>query len=121
MSSLTFNAFIGPVHFDPKNRAMKITLIAASNVSMDKLTSLGPADESVKITLESAQTKIIQAISPEASAATEEIAQKWLEVEKKTADELRDDEMGGEEEEQLDQADEDEEEDDEEGLGDGLI
>jgi len=119
MSSLMFKALIDGVHFDPKKGAVKIQLIAASHVSMDKLTSLGPADESVKITLESAQTKIIQAISPEVNVPLKEGGEEWL---KKAADELTDDERGEEEvEEQLDQADEDDEEDDEEGLGDGLI
>jgi len=72
MSSLTFKALIDGVHFDPKKGAMKIQLIATSNVSMDKLTSLVPADESVKITLESAQTKITQVISPEVNVPLKE-------------------------------------------------
>ena len=58
MSTLTFKALIDAVHFDLKKGAVKIQLIATSYVSMDKLTSLAPADESVKITVEGAQTKI---------------------------------------------------------------
>ena len=107
MSALTFNALIGPVNFDPKKGAMKITLIAASHVSMDKLTSLGPADESVKITLESAQTKItVFPLVPGAEVAIEG----GEELLKKAADELR-----GEDAVEGDKDDEDEEEDDEEG------
>lgn len=95
MSSLTFKALIDGVHFDPKKGAVKIQLIAASHVSMDKLISLGPADESVKITLESAQTKITGvgdsiALSPEANAALEE-GENWR---KKAAAELRDKDAG---------------------------
>ena len=59
MSLLTFKALIDGVHLDPKKGIVKIQLVASSHdLSMDKLTSLGPADESVKITLESAQTII---------------------------------------------------------------
>lgn len=58
MSSITFNALIGSVHYDLKKGAVKINLIAASHVSMDRLTSLGPSDESIQVTLESAQTEI---------------------------------------------------------------
>ena len=60
MSSITFKALIDGVHFDPKKGTVKIQLIAASHVSIDKLTTLGPRDESVQVTLESAQTKIIE-------------------------------------------------------------
>lgn len=59
MSPLTFKAVISGVHFDPKKGILKIQLEATSYVSMDKLTSLGPQDESIRITLESEQTKII--------------------------------------------------------------
>ena len=58
MSSLTFKALIDGIHFDPKKGALKIQLIATSYVNMDKLITLGPSDESLNITLESAQTKI---------------------------------------------------------------
>lgn len=113
MSSLTFKALIDGVHFDPKKGAVKISLIATSHVSMDKLTSLGPADESVRIILESAQTKITDvgdaiALSPEAKEAPEE-GENWLE---KAADELRGkDAVEGVEEEPLDQVEADEDED----------
>jgi len=56
MSSFTFNAFIDGVHFDPKKAIVKIQLIAGSRISIDKLTTLGPGDETVRVTLESAQT-----------------------------------------------------------------
>ena len=110
MSSLTFKALIDGVHFDPKKGVVKIQLIAASYVSMDRITSLGPGDESVKITLESAQTKITDVgdairLSPEAKAACEE-GENWLE---KAAGELQGkDKAEGVEEEQLDQVDADE-------------
>jgi len=101
MSSLTFNALIDGVHFDPKKGAVKIQLIAASHVSMDKLTSLGPADESVRITLESAQTKITQALSPEVNVSLKEGGEEWL---KKAADELRGkDAVEGDEDEEGDE------------------
>ncbi|MEA1957591.1 MAG: hypothetical protein U9N01_04470 [Euryarchaeota archaeon] len=37
---------------------MKIALVALSHVSLDKLTTLGPKDESVRVRLESEQTKL---------------------------------------------------------------
>ena len=114
MSALTFNALIGPVNFDPKKGAMKITLIAASHVSMDKLTSLGPADESVKITLESAQTKITGSPLVPGAEVVLEGGEEWL---KKAAEELR-----GEDAEEADNDEEDEEEEEEEDEeGDELI
>ena len=58
MSSVTFKALIDGVHFDPKKGTVKIQLIAQSHVSIDKLTTLGPGDETVRVTLDSAQTKI---------------------------------------------------------------
>ena len=114
MSSLTFKALIDGVHFDPKKGAVKIQLIATSHdVSIDTLTSLGPADESVKITLEGAQTKItdvgdVIGLSPEAKAALEG-GENWLE---KEAGKLQGkDKAEGVEEEPLDQVDADEDED----------
>ena len=77
MRSLTFKALIDGVHFDPKKGALKIQLIATSHVSMDELTSLGPADESVKITLEGAQTNInVFPLVPEAEEDKIELNQK---------------------------------------------
>ena len=124
MSSVTFKALIDGVHFDPKKGAVKIQLIATSYVSMDKLTSLGPADESVRITLESAQTKIADvrdptALSPEARVQGE----KWLE---EGADVLlpnKEDQITSEFplSEAKGDKDEGEEEEEEEGIGDGLI
>lgn len=55
---LTFRALIDGVHYDPKKGTVKIQLVATSHVSMDKLTTLAPQDESIQITLESLQTKI---------------------------------------------------------------
>ena len=96
MSSLTFKALIDGVHFDPKKGAVKIQLIATSHVSMDTLTSLGPADESVKITLESAQTKIeVFPLVPGTEAA--------LDGSEKSAEELRGEDVVEEEEEEGDE------------------
>lgn len=67
MSSLTFKAVIGAVHVDPKKGIVKIQLEATSYVSLDELTSLGPQDESIRITLESEQTKIGDLTSTEVS------------------------------------------------------
>jgi len=58
MSSIIFKALIDSVHYDPKKGSVKIQLIGASHVSLDKLTTLAPKDEPVSVTLESAQTKI---------------------------------------------------------------
>lgn len=58
MSSLTFKALIDSVHFDPKKGSVKIQLIGASHISLDKLTTLAPKDDPVSVTLESDQTKI---------------------------------------------------------------
>jgi hypothetical protein len=98
MSSLTFKAVIGAVHFDPKKGIVKIQLEATSYVSLDALTSLGPRDESVRITLESEQTRIDAPqlaptegvpAAPDAVGLDEEGAE-WL---KKAADGLE--ESGG--------------------------
>jgi hypothetical protein len=56
--SLTFKAIIDGVHIDPKKGSVKIQLVATSSVSLDKLTTLSPKDESIQVTLESEQTKI---------------------------------------------------------------
>lgn len=56
--SLTFKAIIDGVHIDPKKGTVKIQLVATSSVSLDKLTTLSPKDESIHVTLESEQTKI---------------------------------------------------------------
>jgi len=85
MSSLTFKALIDGVRFDPKKGALKIQLIAASHVSMDKLTTLGPSDESIRVTLESEQTEIETfPLVPGTSVAIKG-GEKWL---KKAADVL---------------------------------
>lgn len=55
---MKFKALIDGVHFDPKKGAVKITLIGASHLSLDQLTTLSSKDESIQVTLESEQTKI---------------------------------------------------------------
>ena len=93
MSSLTFKALIGAVHVDPKKGTVKIQLEATSYVSLDELTTLGPRDESVQITLESEQTRIDvfplvptegEPATPDAVGIDEEEAE-WL---KKAVDKL---------------------------------
>jgi hypothetical protein len=93
MSTLTFKALIGAVHIDPKKGTVKIQLEATSYVSVDELTTLGPREESVKITLESEQTRVDEhplrptegeLATTDASGLGEEEAE-WL---KKTADKL---------------------------------
>jgi hypothetical protein len=79
MSTITFKALIDSVHFDPKKGTLKIQLIAASHVSIDRLTTLGPGDENVNVTLQSAQTKITDVgdsitLTPEAVDALEKAA-----------------------------------------------
>jgi hypothetical protein len=82
MSTLTFKALIDGVHYDPKKGALKIQLIATSHVSIDRLTTLGPGDENINVTLESAQTNITDVgdpITPTAEAdAIPEGGEKWL-------------------------------------------
>jgi len=91
MSSLTFKALIDGVHFDPKKGALKIQLIATSHVSMDKLTTIGPHDESIRVILESEQTKIDAIpLVPSASVAIKG-GEKWL---KNAADVLGADSTG---------------------------
>jgi hypothetical protein len=58
MSSVTFKALIDTVHYDSKKGAVKVTLIGASHVSLDQLTTLSSKDETIQVTLESEQTKI---------------------------------------------------------------
>jgi len=89
MSTLTFEALIDGVRYDPKKGALKIQLIAASHVSMDKLTTLAPSDESIKITLESAQTKIVGdsvALSLEANAILKEEEKRLKEANEEIAE-----------------------------------
>ena len=123
MSSVTFKALIDGVHFDPKKGVVKIQLIATSHVSMDKLTSLGPADESVRITLEGAQTKITDvedsiALSPEAR----EQGEKRLEEVADVSPQNKEDQITSEFPLSGAEGDKDEgEEGEEEGIGDGLI
>jgi hypothetical protein len=88
MSTLTFKALIDGVHYDPKKGTLKIQLIAASHISIDRLTTLGPGDENVNVTLQSAQVKITDVGDPielkEPDAIPKE-TEKWLE---KAADEV---------------------------------
>lgn len=96
MSTLTFKAVIGGVHFDPKKGSVKIQLEATSYVSLDDLTTLGPRDESVRITIESPQSRLAVEAFPLVpkigDPATPDVAKldedsvKWLE---RAADELR--------------------------------
>jgi hypothetical protein len=58
MSTITFDALINDIHYDPKKGTLKIQLIAANYVSLDKLAILGPQNENVHVTLESAQTRL---------------------------------------------------------------
>ena len=104
MSSLTFKAVIGAVHFDPKKGTVKIQLEATSYVSLDGLASLGPQDESIRITLESEQTRIDEhPLAPtteepattDAVARTKEESEEWLKME---ASRLRDSPDGEEDE-----------------------
>jgi hypothetical protein len=64
MSTITFKALINDIHYDPKKGTLKIQLIAANYVSLDKLATLGPQDENVQVTLESEQTKIVDVGDP---------------------------------------------------------
>ena len=77
MSALTFKAVIGGVHFDPKKGIVKIQLEATSYVSLDELTSLGPHDKSIRVRLESEQTKIVSVGDP--ISIDEEAAKKLAE------------------------------------------
>ena len=58
MTSIIFKALLDSVRFDKKKGEVKIQLICASHVSLDTLTTIAPTDEPIKVTLESAQTKI---------------------------------------------------------------
>jgi hypothetical protein len=95
MSTITFKALINDIHFDPKKGTLKIQLIAANYVSLDKLATLGPQDENVKVTLESAQTKINE-LAPgpaEGDLTTSDVIdmdEKCAESLKKAAERLRD-------------------------------
>lgn len=55
---MKFQALIDSVHIDPKKGSVKITLVAASHVSLDELTTLSPKEETIHVTLNSKQTKI---------------------------------------------------------------
>lgn len=54
---MRFQAIIDGIHFDPKKGSVKIVLIGASHVSLDELTTIGPKDKSIWVTLESEQTR----------------------------------------------------------------
>jgi hypothetical protein len=93
MNSLTFKAVIGAVHFDPKKGIVKLSLEATSFVSLDKLTSLGPTDESIKVTLESPQTKITNVGDP--ITPTEAVAKKLKEAAERLESEEERERQGG--------------------------
>lgn len=78
MSTITFKALINDLHFDPKKGTLKIQLIAANYVSLDQLATLGPQDENVHVTLESAQTRLVTPADAEDVLPGEKGA-KWLE------------------------------------------
>lgn len=109
MSTLTFKALIGAVHIDPKKGTVKIQLEATSYVSLDELTTLGPREESIRITLESEQTRIeVHPLVPtEGGIATSEamgIDEEGAEWLKKAADKLEEpEEVVGETAEPLDE------------------
>jgi hypothetical protein len=123
MSSLTFKAVIGGVHVDPKKGIVKIQLEATSYVSLDELTTLGPQDESVKITLESEQTKI-EEVLPGADGPVDGVlviddeGTEWLD---KVAGELRDSPDGVAGEEQGDLGGDEDDDEEEAGGGQGEI
>jgi hypothetical protein len=58
MNTMRFEAFINGVHVDPKKGALKIQFFADTRVSVDKLTSLTPQGDLVRITLERPQMNI---------------------------------------------------------------
>jgi hypothetical protein len=87
MSTITFKALINDLRYDPKKGSLKIQLIAANYVSLDKLATLGPSDENVQVTLESAQTELTDArdqiaIGEKGAAWLEEAARKLGDLEK---------------------------------------
>lgn len=56
---MKFKALIDGVHFDPKKGTVKIALVATlHDVSLDELATIGPKDESIRVALESEQTRI---------------------------------------------------------------
>ena len=55
---MIFKALIDSVHLDPKKGSVKIVLVLASHISLDELTTIGPRDETIRVTLESEQTKL---------------------------------------------------------------
>ena len=56
--NVTFKALLTDVHLNPTKGTVKIQLTPTSPVSLDKLSSLGPKDESIQVVLESAQTTL---------------------------------------------------------------
>jgi len=64
MRSITFKALISSIHIEPVKGTQKIQLIPTSYISVDKLSSLGPRDESIRVTLESVQIKITDVGEP---------------------------------------------------------
>lgn len=61
---MKFKALINGVHYDPKKGSVKIVLVGASHVSPDELTTLSPNDETIRVTLESEQTKLDDTLTP---------------------------------------------------------
>lgn len=76
MSTITFKALINDIHYDPKKGTLKIQFLADNYVSLDKLATLGPHDENVQVTLESAQTRLGDVEDPN---VIDEKGAAWLE------------------------------------------
>lgn len=64
MSVISFKALITGIHIDPVKGTQKLQLIPTSRISIDKLSSLGPQDESIQVTFESVQTGIVPEVFP---------------------------------------------------------
>lgn len=83
---MRFEAIIDGIHFDKKG-TVKISLVAASPVSLDELTTIEPKkDEPIQVILESKQTKIgvftpNAIIDEEAALKLKEAAERLREVE----------------------------------------
>lgn len=90
---MKFEAIIDDIHFNPKKGSVKISLVVASHVSLDELTTLSPSDEPVQVTLESEQAMIgVFTLSPKDPITLDEEAAERL---KDAAERLRE---GAEEE-----------------------
>jgi len=98
MSAITFKALLTSIHIDPVKGTQKIQLIPTSYVSVDKLSSLGPRDESIRVTLESAQTRLD--VDDPIVLGEEDVGIKLLDKLEAAADDLRDPNRSKREEEE---------------------